>query len=232
MEGYSSYNEYEEAPQKIGRVKRFFFACAGSYIRILEACPSEHTKYVGIGATIFLTACLAVISGSFAINSLVDNWIISIMFGLLWGALIFNLDRYIVSSIRKEGRFWHEFGLAAPRMLLAVLISIVITKPIEVELFRNQIDSELYTYTSELQKEAEQNLDAKLGVDSLRADLYEVDSLRKEYKKIREGKPTSFDFDLASQEYRQVKAAYDSVVARYRPRIKANEQNRAYLWNT
>lgn len=232
MDGYSNYNEYEEAPQPIGKVKRFFFACAGSYMKILEACPSEHTKYVGIGATIFLTACLAVISGSFAINSLVDNWFVSVPFGFLWGALIFNLDRYIVSSIRKEGRFWHEFGLALPRMILAVLISLVITKPIEVELFRNQIDSELFSYTAELQKEAEHKLDAKLGVDSLRTKLGEVDSLRKEYKKIREGKPTSFDFDEASQEYRVVKSAYDSIVTIYRPRIKANEQRRAYLWNT
>lgn len=234
MEGYSNYDsyEYEETPQKMGLVKRFFFACAGAYLKILDACPSEHTKYVGIGATIFLTACLAVISGTFAINSLVDNLAISGMFGILWGALIFNLDRYIVSSIRKEGRIWHEFGLAMPRMILAVLISLVITKPIEVELFRNQIDSELYTYTNELQKEAEIKLDQKLGIDSLRTRLGRVDSLRIEYKKLRDSKPKSYDFDEVSHEYRQAKVAYDSIVSIYIPRIRANTNRINYLWET
>ncbi|MEL6592557.1 MAG: DUF4407 domain-containing protein, partial [Bacteroidota bacterium] len=234
MEGYSNYDhyEYEDSPQKMGPVKRFFFACAGAYVKILDACPSEHTKYVGIGATIFLTACLAVISGTFAINTLVDNFAVSGLFGILWGALIFNLDRYIVSSIRKEGRVWHEFGLALPRMILAVLISLVITKPIEVELFRNQIDSELYAYTSELQKEAEFKLDQKLGIDSLRQKLGRVDSLRIQYKQMRDSKPKSFDYEELSSEYRQAKSSYDSLVTVYKPRLSANQNRINYLWNT
>ncbi|MEZ4825226.1 MAG: DUF4407 domain-containing protein [Bacteroidia bacterium] len=234
MDHYSNYIDtgtYDDSPERMGGFKRFFFACAGAYIRILEACPSEHTKYVGIGATIFLTACLAVISGSFAIYTLIDNVFVAFMFGLLWGAMIFNLDRYIVSSIRKEGKTWHELGLAMPRLILAVLISIVITKPIEVELFRNQINSELFAYTTQLEKEAEAKLDNRLGLDSIRLQLAYVDSIRMEYKKLKEGKPTSFDFGEVSAEYRVAKQTYDSLVNVYMPRIKANEARRNYLWN-
>jgi len=231
MDEYGSYaGNYEEDDEKPGGFKRFFFACAGAYMKILNVCPSEHTKYVGIGATIFLTACLAIISGSFAIYTLVDNMLVAFLFGLLWGALIFNLDRYIVSSIRKEGRPWHELGMAFPRLILAVLISVVITKPIEVELFRNQINSELHAYTTQKQKEAEAHLDAKLGLDSIYSELHYVDSVRRDYKKVKDGKPTSYDFDEVSTEYGRAKSVYDSLLKAYTPRIQGNEARRNYLW--
>ncbi|GAB4428372.1 MAG: hypothetical protein OHK0039_46880 [Bacteroidia bacterium] len=232
MEDYMPYyNGYEEEPQKPGAFKRFFFACAGAYIRILEIAPSEHTKYVGIGATILLTACMAVISGSFAIYTLVENVVVSVLFGLLWGALIFNLDRYIVSSIRKEGRTWHELGLAMPRLLLAVVISLVITKPIEIELFSNQLDSELLIHTARLEKESEMELDRSLGLDSIRRELAYIDSVRWQYKQLKEGKPSSFDFNEASGEYTRAKATYDSLYRLYMPTIKANDKLRGDLWN-
>ncbi|MEM6806305.1 MAG: DUF4407 domain-containing protein, partial [Bacteroidota bacterium] len=235
MSDFSTYYADDERiineRQVPGKFKRFFFACAGAYVRILEVTPSEHTKYVGIGATIFLTACLAVISGSFAIYTLVENALVAFMFGLLWGALIFNLDRYIVSSIRKEGRPWFEIGLALPRLILAVLISVVITKPIEVELFNNQINSELFAYTADLEREAEAKLDQKLGLDSLYKELHAVDSMRQGYKKLKEGKPTSFDFGEVSSEYYKAQKTYDSLNRVYTPRMEANENRRKWLWN-
>lgn len=233
MDAYDSYWDpsYQERPDPPGPLKRFFFACAGAYTKILEACPSEHSKYVGIGATIFLTACLAVISGSFAVMTLVESPAIAIGAGLLWGALIFNLDRYIVSSIRKEGRFWYEFGLALPRLLLAIVISIVITKPIEVRLFDNQINSELFAYVADLERDTERKLDQKLGIDSLNIALAEVDSLRQEYKKMKDGRPTTFDFGEVNREYNQAKRTYDSLSTAYAPRIRANEAKRRDLWS-
>lgn len=227
---YNDFMEHSEDREVLGPVKRFFFTCAGSYIKILEVTPSEHNKFIGIGATIFLTACLAVISGSFAIYTIIPNTVVAILFGLLWGTLIFNLDRYIVSSMRKEGKFWNELAFALPRLTLAILISIVITKPIEVELFRNQINSELFTYTADLQKDAEEKLDQKLGLDSLRKELAIVDSLRFEYKKIKEGKPTSFSFGEVTKEYDEAVQSYQQVKRSNEPRIRANERLSAEIW--
>lgn len=229
---YSAYPDelYQEAPEKPSRFKRFFFACAGAYMRILEVCPSEHTKYVGIGATIFLTACLAVLSGSFAIYTLVDNWVVACLFGLLWGAMIFNLDRYIVSSIRKEGKLLNELALAMPRLLLAVLISVVITKPLEVELFRNQINSGLLAVSNAEERKAEGDLNSRLGLDSIYQELDRIDSLRIEYKKVKEGRPTTFNFGEVSAEYNKAKTAYDSLYRIYTPRIQSYTAERGQLW--
>ena len=37
-------------------LEKFFIICSGADKPILDACPTEKTKFVGIGATIFLTA--------------------------------------------------------------------------------------------------------------------------------------------------------------------------------
>jgi hypothetical protein len=64
-------------------------------------------------------------------------------FGLVWGLLIFNLDRFIVSTIRKRTAFWSEFLQASPRILLAVIIAIVISKPLEIKIFEKEINTVL-----------------------------------------------------------------------------------------
>ncbi len=228
---FDDYNgEIIEEREEIGPVKRFFFTCSGAYMKILEITPSEHNKYIGIGATIFLTGCLAVISGSFAIFTIVPHPVVAVLFGLLWGALIFNLDRYIVSSMRKEGKFRHEFLMALPRLCLAVLISIVITKPIEVELFRNQISSELFAYTSDLQLEAEMKLDKKLGLDSVRREIILLDSMRLQYKKAKESRPASYSFEEITEDYEEAKSDYEKTVAINQPRIRANERQNKEIW--
>lgn len=230
MDPYLNYSTRSEDTEKPGTLKRFFFACAGAYLRILELTPSEHAKYVGIGATILLTGCLAFISGSFAIYTLIPNAAVAIPAGILWGALIFNLDRYIVSSIRKEGRFWNELGMAAPRLILAILISLVITKPIEVELFNNQINSELFSYVADLEEEATKTLDHKLGLDSIRRKITHIDSLRLTYKERRSSRPNSYAYDEVSGAYQTAKHRFDSLNHLYGSRLKASEAARTELW--
>lgn len=57
--------------------------------------------------------------------------------------LIFNLDRYIVSTIKKTGNIIDELIQASPRLLLAVIIAIVIAKPLELKIFEKEINQVL-----------------------------------------------------------------------------------------
>jgi hypothetical protein len=72
-----------------------------------------------------------------------DNVWVAIAFGIFWGFMIFNLDRYIISTMRKEHSAWREFMMAVPRIVLAVIISIVISKPLELRIFEKEISPEL-----------------------------------------------------------------------------------------
>src|SRR5712691_1035719 len=134
---------------RANRMKRFFWFCSGADIPILQTwdCSTEHNTYAGIGATIFLTAVLASISGGYALWTVFQSYPYSISFGILWGILIFNLDRYIVMSIQKRsgwfGAFFRQVATASPRLLLALLIASVITVPLELKIFEREIIDQL-----------------------------------------------------------------------------------------
>ncbi|MAP80141.1 MAG: hypothetical protein CL526_03535 [Aequorivita sp.] len=131
--------------------QRFFIFCSGADTAILDNCsPGERTKYAGIGATVFFTAVLAAIAGSYALYTVFDNYFTAVFFGIIWGLLIFNLDRFIVSTIKKRNNFVDELIQASPRIALAIIIAIVISKPLEMKIFEKEINQVLLTEKNEM----------------------------------------------------------------------------------
>ncbi len=125
-------------------LKQFFIICSGADTDILAQCSKgEQNKYAGIGATVFFTALMASIAGSYALYTVFDNVFIAIGFGIVWGLLIFNLDRYIVSTIKKTGNVTNEILQASPRLILAIIIAVVISKPLELKIFEKEINHAL-----------------------------------------------------------------------------------------
>jgi len=135
------------------RIKNFFWWCSGANKQLLLKSKTETSKYVGIGATVFFTGVFAALAGAYALFMVFDNAVSAIIFGVIWGLMIFNLDRYIVSSMRKEGRFFNEIKMALPRLILAVLISLVIAKPLELKIFEKEINGELAIMEQEVLNE-------------------------------------------------------------------------------
>ncbi|MDG1245299.1 MAG: DUF4407 domain-containing protein [Polaribacter sp.] len=125
-------------------LKKFFLICSGVDTTLINDCSNgEQNKYVGIGATVFFTAVMAFIASSYALFTVFDNYFIAAAFGLIWGLLIFNLDRFIVSTIKKKNNKWKEFAQATPRIKLAIIIAVVISKPLELKLFEKEINQVL-----------------------------------------------------------------------------------------
>lgn len=125
-------------------LKRFFIICSGADKNLIYSCSNgEQNKYAGIGATVFFTALMAWIAASYALYTVFDNVLMATFFGFVWGLLIFNLDRFIVSTIRKRDRIGQEFLQATPRIILAMIIAIVISKPLEIKIFQKEIDTVL-----------------------------------------------------------------------------------------
>lgn len=128
-------------------LNRFFWFCSGAHISTLEKHSTEQNKYVGIGATIFFTGLFAALSGGYAMyfvfagNPIAP--LLAILFGIIWGLAIFNMDRYIVSSINKSGTMGRQLLQATPRILLAIMIGIVISRPLELKIFNKEIKERL-----------------------------------------------------------------------------------------
>lgn len=125
------------------KITSFFWFCSGANTGLLQKCPTESSKYAGIGATVFFTGLFAALAAGYSLYTVFDSIIAASVFGIIWGLMIFNLDRFIVSSMRKDGKFSRELLMAAPRILLAVLISVVIAKPLELKIFEKEIKPEL-----------------------------------------------------------------------------------------
>lgn len=128
-------------------VSRFFWFCSGVHISTLEKHPTEHNKYIGIGATIFFTGLFAALSGGYAMYFVFKGdagaVFFALIFGLIWGLAIFNMDRYIVSSINKSATVNKQVLQATPRILLAIMIGIVISRPLELKIFDKEIKERL-----------------------------------------------------------------------------------------
>jgi hypothetical protein len=119
----------------------FLWWCAGAHQKLLKQFPSEHSKYSGLGGVVLATFVLASLSSGYAVYSIFGNIWWTIFFGLIWGLIIFNLDRFLVSTMRKYGVSRRkQFWMTVPRLILALLIGLTIARPLELKIFEKEID--------------------------------------------------------------------------------------------
>jgi hypothetical protein len=128
-------------------IYNLFLWASGAELEILKQTPTEKNKYFGIGGTIIFTALMASFAGGYAFFTAFKDTTLAIVFGIFWGALIFNLDRYIVSTFGvgdgKKTISKQEWIEAAPRLLMAVILGFVIATPLELKLFEKEINAEI-----------------------------------------------------------------------------------------
>lgn len=143
-------------------VARLLWSCAGADPSILARCPhADSVKFQGVGGVVLATAVLAFASGSYAFYTVfepktgmalgrelhVPTLVLSLVAGLVWGLVIFNLDRFIVSSTGKgdgsERISGQELLQAIPRLLMAVLLGVCISAPLEIRILKPEIDAQL-----------------------------------------------------------------------------------------
>ena len=137
----------------------------------------DRVKYAGIGGIVFCTGLLAAVSGGYAFNTIfgpkgdaIDDTALTIgtrigalIFGLIWGTIIFNLDRFIVSSTGKgdgtDKITWKEVGQAMPRIIIALILGFAISAPLEIKILESEINSELSKYQQEYTEELNKTTD-------------------------------------------------------------------------
>lgn len=165
-------NDFYHLP-KAGKFTRFLWDCAGGDRFLLErATYSDQVKYMCLGGIVLATGVMASLAGGYAFYTIfapkgdaideissVSSVISSIVFGLIWGLIIFNIDRFIVASTGKgdgtEKITRDELISAIPRIIMGVIIAITISKPIEIRMFQTEINNKLYEEQLKVQKEYE-----------------------------------------------------------------------------
>lgn len=124
--------------------RHFLWWCAGAHQDLLKDCPSEQSKYAGLGGVLLATFVLAALAAGYAIYSVFNDPLWAVLFALIWGLIIFNFDRFLVSTMRKYGVSRRkQVWIAAPRIALALLIGFTIARPLELKIFEKEIDVQI-----------------------------------------------------------------------------------------
>lgn len=169
--------DYYESPKPGWIMKQLWKAAGGDRYLLERSTYSDQIKYMCLGGIVFATGAMAGIAGGYAFytifeprSSAIDNPVdmgvvmMAMVFGLLWGLMIFNIDKFIVTSTGKgdgtEEITWLEFKGAIPRIIMGAIIAITISKPVEIRMFKTEIDAKLYEKQLELQKEFEKRTTA------------------------------------------------------------------------
>ncbi|MBS1599788.1 MAG: DUF4407 domain-containing protein [Bacteroidetes bacterium] len=140
--GLFTYDSFSGTSKKTS--KHFLWWCAGTHEDLLKEFPSEHSKYVGLGGVLLATFVLASLSAGYAVYSVFENVWWAITFACVWGLIIFNFDRFLVSTMRKYGvSRGKQMMMAVPRMVLALLIGITIARPLELKIFEKEINTKV-----------------------------------------------------------------------------------------
>jgi hypothetical protein len=136
--GLYSYDSFSGSKKSSG--SNFLWWCAGAHQKILKKFPSEQIKYAGLGGVVLATFVLAALSSGYAIYTVFGNWLWTFLFAIIWGCIIFNFDRFLVSTMRKYGVTKRkQVMMALPRVALAILIGITIARPLELKIFDKEI---------------------------------------------------------------------------------------------
>jgi hypothetical protein len=187
--------DYYQLP-KPSPIMRFLWKCAGGDRFLLErATYSDQIKYMCLGGIVFATGAMAGIAGGYAIYTIfeprgsaietgtdLNTAIMACIFGIIWGLIIFNIDRFIVTSTGKgdgtEAITWAEFKGAIPRIIMGAIIAITISKPVEIRMFKTEIDIKLREKQIEQQAEYIKRIESnfKNELDKKEAELKRFDS--------------------------------------------------------
>jgi len=234
---YADTKQAPEAVMNMQDIRLFFWMCTGTPIGVIEKYPTEHNKFIGIGATIFFTALFAGLSGGYALYYVFAGSpfavFFAIVFGILWGLAIFNLDRYIVSSINKTAKGIRQFYQASPRLIFAVLIAIVIARPLELKIFEKEIKEVLKSrYLREQQARITRVQDS--FSDKYALELEQIEKLQKEYDAVT-NEVTLLREELKSEVFGQMTGKTSGVVGfgtyaqQKQEVIQAKQQREDYL---
>ena len=149
-----------------GFINEMLWICAGVNRKVLRQCPTDYAKYSGMGGTILFTALMASLSGGYALFTVFKSIELAICFGIFWGLLIFNLDRFIVNTMYSDGKVtisWREFTSGLPRIIMAIFLGIVISTPLELKIYEDGIDNEIEHMKIEESKKRTTVLDNELN---------------------------------------------------------------------
>lgn len=266
------FNGYEPKfdPKSVHWITRMLWWCAGADTYFLLRSPKQdRVKYAGIGGIVLATGVLAMASGGFAFSTAFGPkgmagsaesastvfLVANVLFAVAWGIMIFNLDRFIVSSTGKgdgtDSITRKELFQAFPRIIIALILGLTISKPLEIKILETEIDVELGIKQQE--KLAEFNLATdkrfQQEIDRIDADLRKLEMDRsvlverekeaqKEFVDQMQGRSGAVGFGPRAKQLKELwdekklsLEAYDAKTKTQVDNLKKRRQEKSEEWD-
>jgi hypothetical protein len=143
----------------------------GANLAILNRAPTTRGKFVQMGLVLLTTASIAGLAMTFFMNQEVkEPEATAAVVGVFWGFIILNIDRFLVVSMGATREKRRLIWMAVPRLLLAIVISLVVSTPITLRIFQSDINYQLRV--SQANQSAYLNgLEAKSGLATQQKQL-------------------------------------------------------------
>jgi serine/threonine protein kinase len=131
----------------------------------------DRVRYTSMGTVVLFTALAATASMTIALALVFSpsRWLEYLPVGIIWGSIVLNFDRWIVSSVdygalteaeMKSGRtqhIWSKVVHFLVRLMMAALVGLVISEPIVLAVFGPEITQQLTVqHVSDLQAQVAQ----------------------------------------------------------------------------
>lgn len=224
--------------------QRLLWNIAGAEIPILEKCRTDHKKFSVIGATILMTAFIALCAGTSAAWYFTQkgtddsgNFGWSFLFGLIWAILIFCIDRSLVITLKKDPTKKRQTIIVPllSRAALAIVVAFMVSIPLELVIFEDYISANEENFEAnqisilgrqlkdnsgeDMLSTRISNADStlnRLGTESLKLEG-EINSLQARINKLEDEKnyPNSSEYNVAKLKYNNALQAYNNASANY-----------------
>ena len=207
---------FYKSPKPSFTMKQLWKACGADSYVLERSTYTDHVKYACLGGIVFATGFMAAMAGGYAFYVIfgprgsgaadlpVDYLavLMSIVFGCIWGLIIFNIDRFIVASTGKgdgtEAITFDEIKAAIPRILMGIIIAFTISKPMELKMFSTEIDVKLV----ENQQDQKKKFTEKIATDfdpkiaDLREEIAELRSFLKEKEEEKISSELAYSLEI------------------------------------
>lgn len=167
-------------PRERVPMSRRLAVLGGAESSVLDRVPTETPRFVQMFFVLLGTAVVSALSMFFALITGVQLVVwIAIPLAIVWALIIFNLDRFLTSTMKSSTSMWKLIGLALPRVVMAAIIGVVVAEPLVLQVFHNDISREV-TSTNITQSLTDQDAletgPEKKALDSATANLQALET--------------------------------------------------------
>ena len=126
----------------IRRVREVLWYIAGAKIDVLRLCPDSYGRYAVMGTLVCLTAMMAFLTGLYTAYTISGEWWAALLFAPIYSYIIFSIDRSFISGTPTE-KWWAKIIKFFFRLVLAAMIGLIISTPVELMVFGGLIDENI-----------------------------------------------------------------------------------------